>query len=166
MRRFQCVCSYGSAGSLASKTRKLDLRVQRHLTPSRLTDDCIARFSSTTENHHPSAPLAHRANIDGTETPHFPHVARILTRSSMSTTPLLAGVHEYSARYPPDGTYRAAALGTTVHQVRRTADQISVTSSDDVDTYALRHPATTCARSCALAAQAITVDESAVCRPP
>lgn len=42
------------------------------LTPSRLTDDCIARFGSTTENHRLKwRPWLTGPNIDGTETP-FP----------------------------------------------------------------------------------------------
>lgn len=79
------------------------------LTPSRLTDDCIARFSSTTENHRLKwRPWLTGPNIDGTETPFPLRRTDIDPFEHVNNTIYWHGVHEILCQIPTlTAPYRA-----------------------------------------------------------
>lgn len=79
------------------------------LTPSRLTDDCIARFGSTTENHRLKwRPWLTGPNIDGTETPFPLRRTDIDPFEHVNNTIYWHGVHEILCQIPTlTAPYRA-----------------------------------------------------------
>lgn len=81
----------------------------RTLTPSRLTDDCIARFGSTTENHRLKwRPWLTGPNIDGTETPFPLRRTDIDPFEHVNNTIYWHGVHEILCQIPTlTAPYRA-----------------------------------------------------------
>lgn len=84
-------------------------RIEPTTIPSRLTDDCIARFGSTTENHRLKwRPWLTGPNIDGTETPFPLRRTDIDPFEHVNNTIYWHGVHEILCQIPTlTAPYRA-----------------------------------------------------------